>query len=52
MTDAEDDFLARLLGGDVDPATGLIADPTPPFGLYPANLNHIGPQGNPLDGLP
>ena len=49
---ADDDFLAALLGGDVDPATGLLADPTPPFALYPANLNHVGPLGNPLDGLP
>jgi hypothetical protein len=50
--DDADDFLAHLLNGDVDPGTGLIADPGPPFGLYPANLNHIGPGGNPLAGLP
>ena len=50
--DDADHFLGHLLNGDVDPATGLIADPAPPFGLYPANLNHIGPQGNPLAGLP
>jgi cytosine/adenosine deaminase-related metal-dependent hydrolase len=52
VIDDADDFLGHLLNGDVDPNTGLIADPTPPFGLYPANLNHIGPQGNPLAGLP
>jgi 5-methylthioadenosine/S-adenosylhomocysteine deaminase len=43
---ADDDFLGHLLCGELDPATGLIADPTPPFDLYPANLNHVGPLGN------
>jgi hypothetical protein len=43
----DDDFLFHLLNGDVD-AAGLIADDTPPFKLYPANFNHIGPLGNPL----
>ena len=32
----DDDFFFHLLGGDVDPATGLIADDTPPFKLYPS----------------
>jgi 5-methylthioadenosine/S-adenosylhomocysteine deaminase len=45
---ADDDFLGHLLHGDIDPATGLLADPTPPYALYPANLNHAGPLGNPL----
>ena len=45
---ADDDFLGHLLRGELDPATGLIADPTPPFALYPANLNHVGPLGNPF----
>lgn len=49
---ADDDFLGHLLRGDVDPTTGLLADASPPFALYPANLNHIGPLGNPLAGLP
>jgi cytosine/adenosine deaminase-related metal-dependent hydrolase len=49
---ADDDFLGHLLRGDVDPATGLLADPTPPFALYPANLNHLGPGGNPFLELP
>jgi hypothetical protein len=49
---ADDDFHADLLRGEVDPATGLIADATPPFALYPANLNHVGPLGNPFVGLP
>jgi 5-methylthioadenosine/S-adenosylhomocysteine deaminase len=47
---ADDDFLGHLLRGELDPASGLLADPTPPFALYPANLNHIGPLGNPLAG--
>jgi 5-methylthioadenosine/S-adenosylhomocysteine deaminase len=50
--EADDDFLSHLLHGDVDPATGLLADPTPPFALYPSNLNHIGTLGNPFAGLP
>jgi len=48
---ADDDFLGHLLRGELDPAAGLIADPTPPFALYPANLNHVGPQGNPFVGV-
>ena len=51
LFEADDDFMDHLLRGGVDPATGLLADPTPPFGLYPANLNHIGPLGNPFAGL-
>ena len=47
----DDDFLTTCSHGDVDPATGLIADPTPPYKLYPANLNQIGPLGNPFVGL-
>ena len=50
LLDRDDDFLGHLLNGEV--SGGLIADPTPPFGLYPANLNHVGPGGNPLAGLP
>jgi hypothetical protein len=46
LVDRDDDFLSHLLDGD------LAADSTPPFKLYPANLNHIGPGGNPLAGLP
>jgi hypothetical protein len=44
----DDDFLTHLLHGDVDPTTGLLADATAPYRLYPANLNHVGPGGNPL----
>jgi hypothetical protein len=47
---ADDDFLGHLLRGELDPATQLIADPTPPFALYPSNLNHIGSLGNPFVG--
>ena len=36
----------------VDPKTGLLEDPAPPFRLYPANLNQVGPKGNPFAGLP
>jgi hypothetical protein len=43
---------ALPLSGKLDPATGLLADSTPPFALYPANLNQVGPFGNPFLGLP
>jgi hypothetical protein len=49
---ADDDFFGHLLRGELDPATGLLADETPPFALYPANLNQVGPLGNPFLGLP
>jgi hypothetical protein len=48
---ADDDFLQQLLRGEIDPATGLVADPSPPFALYPANLNHIATDGNPFASL-
>jgi 5-methylthioadenosine/S-adenosylhomocysteine deaminase len=44
----DDDFYFHLLGGEVSPITGLIADDTPPFGLYLANFNQIQPLGNPF----
>ena len=34
--------------GEVFPNSGLIADRTPPFGLYPANFNHVQVLGNPF----
>jgi cytosine/adenosine deaminase-related metal-dependent hydrolase len=52
LLEADDDFLTHLLRGDIDPATGLLADPTPPYKLYLANFNQIGPLGNPLADLP
>jgi hypothetical protein len=45
----DDDFYFHLLGGEVF-ANGLIADDTPPFGLYLANFNHIQLLGNPFAG--
>jgi cytosine/adenosine deaminase-related metal-dependent hydrolase len=45
---ADDDFFGHMLCGELDPATGLIADPTPPFAPYPVNLNQVGPLGNPF----
>jgi cytosine/adenosine deaminase-related metal-dependent hydrolase len=44
---ADDDFAFHLLGGDG--VAGLIADPTPPFKLYPSNFNSIGALGNPYE---
>jgi hypothetical protein len=52
LLQAEDDFLSRLIHADVDASTGLLADDTPPYKLYPANLNHVGALGNPLATLP
>jgi 5-methylthioadenosine/S-adenosylhomocysteine deaminase len=52
LFEADDDFLGHILQGDIDPDTGLIADTTPPYKLYPANLNQIGPHGNPLVSIP
>jgi 5-methylthioadenosine/S-adenosylhomocysteine deaminase len=45
----DDDFYFHLMGADLSPS-GLIADPTPPFGLYPTNFNHVGSMqlGNPF----
>jgi hypothetical protein len=42
----DDDFLRHILHGDL--AGGLVADTTPPYALYPANINFVGPSGNPL----
>jgi hypothetical protein len=44
----DDDFHFRLLGGELSTVTGLIADDTPPYGLYPANFNHIQYLSNPF----
>jgi len=43
----DDDFYFHLLGAEVF-GSGLIADETPPFMLYPANFNQIQPLGNPF----
>ena len=44
----DDDFYFHLLGAEVFPGSGLIADGTPPFMLYPANFNQEQPLGNPF----
>jgi cytosine/adenosine deaminase-related metal-dependent hydrolase len=44
----DDDFYFHLLGGEVFADSGLIADITPPFGLYLANFNHVQLLGNPF----
>jgi 5-methylthioadenosine/S-adenosylhomocysteine deaminase len=44
----DDDFYFHLLGGEVFANSGLIADTTPPFGLYLANFNQIQLLGNPF----
>ena len=44
----DDDFYFHVLGGEVFSESGLIADTTPPFRLYRANLNHIQQLGNPF----
>ena len=46
----EDDDFYFHVGGEVSSTTGLIADYTPPFGLYLANFDHIQPLGNPFAG--
>jgi len=43
----DDDFYFHDLEADVVAGSGLIADPTPPFGLYPSNFNPIQ-SGNPF----
>jgi hypothetical protein len=52
LFDQDDELLAALLHDNVDPTTGLLADPNPPYKLYPANLNQIGPLGDPLANVP
>ncbi len=44
----DDDFYFHLLGAEVSTGSGLIADDTPPFGLYLANFNQVQPLGNPF----
>jgi cytosine/adenosine deaminase-related metal-dependent hydrolase len=52
LFDQDDELLAALLHDDVDPTTGLLADPNPPYKLYPANLNQNTPLGDPLANVP
>jgi hypothetical protein len=44
----DDDWRLATLGAKLDPSTGLVADDTPPYARYHANLNHVGSLGNPL----
>jgi cytosine/adenosine deaminase-related metal-dependent hydrolase len=52
LFDEDGELLADMLQGAVDPTTGLLADPNPPYKLYPADLNQIGPLGDPLANVP
>jgi 5-methylthioadenosine/S-adenosylhomocysteine deaminase len=47
----DDDWWLATLGARRDPATGLTADATPPYGRYLANANHVSAAGNPLAPL-
>ena len=38
---AEDEFFFDVLGNRVNPTTGLLGDPTPPFELYLSNENQL-----------
>ena len=38
---AEDEFFFDVLGDRVNPTTGLLGDPTPPFKLYLSNENQL-----------
>ena len=40
LTD-DDDFFFDVLGNRINPETGLLDDPTPPFKLYAANANQL-----------
>ncbi len=46
----DDDYYFHLLGGELFLGSDLIADSSPPFGLYPTNLNHFQHpgRGNPF----
>jgi cytosine/adenosine deaminase-related metal-dependent hydrolase len=48
LFEQDDQLLTDLLQAIVDPVSGLIADPNPPYKLYPADLNFVGPLGDPL----
>jgi cytosine/adenosine deaminase-related metal-dependent hydrolase len=52
LFDEDERLLADVLHDTIDSATGLIADPNPPYKLYPANFNQISPLGNPLANVP
>ena len=37
------------MGGEINPMTGLVGDPTPPYGPYLSNFNHVTENGNPFE---
>lgn len=48
LTDDDDWWLATT-GAVTDEATGLVADDSPPYAPYPANLDQLGADGHPLE---
>jgi hypothetical protein len=52
LFDEDEELLTDALHENVDPTTSLLADPNPPYKLYPANLNQISPLGDPLANVP
>ncbi len=44
----DDEFFFDLLGVRINSGTGLLADPTPPFQLYPFNANQLANGVNPF----
>ena len=45
---SDDDFFFDVLAHSLNPTTNVIADPTPPYLLYPSNANHIIGTRNPF----
>ncbi len=48
LLENDDDFFFDVLGARFDAATHVIADPTPPFLLYPSNANQLVAGVNPF----
>jgi hypothetical protein len=48
----DDEFFFDVLGDRINPATGLLDDPTPPFKLYLSNENQLENEVNPLRRRP
>jgi cytosine/adenosine deaminase-related metal-dependent hydrolase len=44
----DDDWWLAAVGGRMDPVTGLLDDPTPPYAPYASNVNQDAGHGNPL----
>jgi 5-methylthioadenosine/S-adenosylhomocysteine deaminase len=47
LTD-EDDFFFDVLGAKINPATGLLDDPSPPFLIYRSNANQVQNGADPF----